>query len=143
METFKTIPGFQNYSASNLGRIRSRKTGTFLSPMNGRIRLFLEGVCYQRSHPRLIADMFVPNPESKKYIRFADGNKYNVSADNIYWSNSIKYQEPENYKRNISVISDAFTADIKITHPDLEVCDYVKSQFQAFVESVFMAIQEN
>ena len=143
METFKTIPGFQNYSASNLGRIRNRKTGTFLSPMKGRIRLFLDGVCYQRSHPRLIADMFVPNPDSKKYVRFVDGNQYNVSADNLYWSNSLKYQEPEAYKRNISVISDAMTAEIKLTHPDIEVCDFIKNQFQAFMESVFETIQES
>lgn len=35
---------------------------------------------------RLIAETFIPNIENKPYVIFKDGNKSNIVADNLYWS---------------------------------------------------------
>lgn len=39
---------------------------------------------------RLIASVFVPNPEGHKFVRFKDGDSGNRCADNLEWVYSVK-----------------------------------------------------
>lgn len=36
---------------------------------------------------RLIAEIFIPNPNNCDSVRFSDGNKRNINAENLYWAN--------------------------------------------------------
>lgn len=38
---------------------------------------------------RLIAEIFIPNPEGHKYVRFIDGDKDNLNADNLEWCSKV------------------------------------------------------
>jgi hypothetical protein len=40
------------------------------------------------SRARVIASLFVPNPLGKNYVVFKDGNKRNVHASNLVWSDT-------------------------------------------------------
>ena len=103
------------YQVSNLGRIRSldnlKRTTKWIeasetdkyairifTPYKGRIRkpqvntkeymrikLSKNGKIENCSVATLVANAFVPNPYHSRAIRFKDGNKLNVSADNLYW----------------------------------------------------------
>ena len=96
-EEWKCIPGFEEkYSISNYGRIVNSKTNRILrlssatgywgvnlyKTENGkRIRMF-KGV------HRLIAIMFIPNPNNKPQVNHKDGNKLNLKISNLEWNTS-------------------------------------------------------
>lgn len=43
----------------------------------------------------LVADVFVPNPDDFKFIKFKDGNSINVNSDNLYWANNTSKKEDD------------------------------------------------
>ena len=92
METWKVIPGHPNYAASNLGRIRRERPGKNTLP--GRLlNTFLSGGYAQvkmdgRSQmaARLVTAAFVgPPPSPSAVVRYSDGNRLNLQADNLGW----------------------------------------------------------
>lgn len=95
-ETWKDIPGFPGYKASDWGRIQSFKrypSGKILkpalNPQNGYLYVLLrqgEESIHCLVH-RLVALTFVPNPdpEHKKYVNHLDENKQNCFARNLSW----------------------------------------------------------
>ena len=95
MEIWKDIPRTKGeYKASNLGRIMTSKTGRMLSftvDHRGyeRVRLFKTGDKVFRVH-RLIAETFVPNPQSTEQVNHIDGNKRNNNASNLEWVSKIE-----------------------------------------------------
>lgn len=56
---------------------------------------------------RILAETFIPNPNSYKYVLFKDGNYKNVTVDNLVWSNhtSIDYDEKRR-KQNVSKVQE-------------------------------------
>ena len=90
-EIWKDIPNFELYQVSSLGRIRNKVTGfirknvnsfglyeTIILFNNGKQRLFLVH--------RLVAKVFIPNPENKKEVNHIDGNKKNNRVENLEWT---------------------------------------------------------
>ena len=91
MENWKKIEGFENYSVSDLGRVRNDKTGRIMkTPCNGHgyPSLNLEGKsgrCFVKVH-QLVAKAFLPNPEEKKTINHKNGIKSDNTLTNLEWA---------------------------------------------------------
>jgi DNA-binding NarL/FixJ family response regulator len=99
-EIWLPIPNYEGlYEISNLGRVRRLrgKDGTILKPFidtHGYLIVTLSKNSQKkliRIH-RLVALIFLPNPENKAQVNHIDGNKFNNRIDNLEWSTKIENQ---------------------------------------------------
>lgn len=112
-EIWKDIPQFEGlYMVSSLGRIKSVGTPG-LKGWKGQTRilrhrynrkgyhltaLYKDGLRFNPAIARLVALVFIPNPDNKPQVDHIDNNKHNNSVDNLRWVTSS-----ENMKNEISV----------------------------------------
>ena len=96
-----------NYYISNFGRAyNSRSKKITLSPEGkGKYcRVKINSKKY-RVH-RLVAQLFIPNPENKPYVDHIDGDRYNNRVDNLRWvtstENNIHLSETTKNYRNLT-----------------------------------------
>jgi hypothetical protein len=88
------------YEVSNKeGRIRSVKTGKILKPGKDKygyshVALCKDGKTSRFQVHRLVATMFIPNPNNKPVVNHKDENPSNNSADNLEW---VTQKENLNY----------------------------------------------
>lgn len=80
-----------NYYISNFGRVyNSKSKKTTLSPEGkgkyARVRINSKKY---RVH-RLVASIFIPNPDNKPFVDHIDGDRYNNRADNLRWVTSLE-----------------------------------------------------
>lgn len=94
MEIYKKIKGFERYSVSNLGNVRSDISGKILSQRkasNGYLRVNLRTgkIAYEKPTVihvhRLVAEAFLPPIAGKTYVNHIDGNKENNNVQNLEW----------------------------------------------------------
>ena len=123
-ELWKPIPDYEDYHCSTYGRIKSFKRGrvTILRPA-------LHSSCYmyvnisndKGSHifhvHRLVALLFVPNPDGKPQISHLDGNCFNNHVSNLTWSTrpeiSKRITQKGRVRRGVNNPNAAFTeADV-------------------------------
>ena len=106
MTLWKSIPGHENYEASDDGRIRC--IGYIMHRSNGRIypipphephvapdrdgylrvRLMIRGRRVRKILHRLVAFAHIPNPDDLPQINHIDGDKLNNNAGNLEWTTS-------------------------------------------------------
>lgn len=94
MEEWKPVNLFPNYHVSNLGSVKNVKTGQVIKPfLSGHlyyyVRFYTKGDKGKGKNfliSRLVATMYVPNPEDKKEVNHKDGNKANNAASNLEWT---------------------------------------------------------
>lgn len=89
-EIWKIIENYGNYMVSNLGRVKSLKTSTILkerSTKEGYVRVVLweKGKGKSCLIHRLVAQAFIPNPDSLPEVNHKDENKLNNSVENLEW----------------------------------------------------------
>lgn len=101
-EIFKSKKGYEGfYDVSNLGRIKSigrlihqkadvYRNGRIMKPQKRGeylgIKFSKDGVRKMYLIHRLIAEVFIPNPDNLKEVNHLDGNKFNNAVSNLEWS---------------------------------------------------------
>ena len=102
MEIWKPVPGFEAYHISNTGNIKRiagydsaglwRKERTLHPTPCGDKRnyygtsLTVNGKSYHKRIHRLVAEAFIPNPDSLPHVNHKDGNGFNNHVDNLEWT---------------------------------------------------------
>lgn len=94
-EQWRTVKDFPLYEVSNQGRVRSNVFGKekILKPATSKlgyktVSLTKEkgtSVSYTKQVHRLVAEVFIPNPEEKTHIDHIDTNPSNNCVENLRW----------------------------------------------------------
>jgi hypothetical protein len=101
LEVWKTIPGFEDYSASTWGRVRryTPSLGTYpgkiLKPKVNNygylsVVLSSKGKNKTCSISRLVAQTFIPNPHNLPEVDHIDNNQKNNHVENLKWSTGLQ-----------------------------------------------------
>lgn len=90
-EEWKVINEYPGYSVSNLGKVRNDKTGRILKlqPHGDFKYLYVylsQGKRIGRRVHRLVAQAFIPNPDSKPEVNHIDGCGFNNCSSNLEWT---------------------------------------------------------
>lgn len=112
MSKFKdNIPGFPGYHVTKNGDVYSMKCKSGKRPeafklkprLNGngyyRIGLYKDGIKYERRLNRLVAMVYIPNPDNLPCVCHKDNNPLNNNVDNLYWG-SVENLYWGTYKEN-------------------------------------------
>jgi hypothetical protein len=103
VETWLAIPGYDGrYEVSSQGRVRTYANGrhgnkehprimalkktTGGYPTVGLYKPFYGGKCDYHMVHRLVAELYIQNPENKKTVNHIDGNKENNRVENLEWA---------------------------------------------------------
>lgn len=86
----RDVPGFPGYSVAADGRVWSSRARVFLrATPDGHgypsVGLRRDGKTYPRKVHRLVATLWVPNPNDLPHVNHIDGNPLNSSATNLEW----------------------------------------------------------
>ena len=103
---------YKKYEISSFGHVKNKQTGKILTPFestgNSKNRtpyLFVSISLGERGKSktiilhRALAEAYIDNPQSYKYVIFRDGNYKNICEDNLYWSQYRKGDENHLKKR--------------------------------------------
>ncbi len=89
MEEWRTVTEFPNYDVSNLGNIKNNKSGKMLRPCvkSGYYHISLVNDSNKKNFKvhRLVALLFIENPENKSEVNHKDKNKLNNHLSNLEW----------------------------------------------------------
>ena len=135
MENWKAIAGYDGrYEVSDLGRVKSlnyNHTGTekILKPQKNKYGYLLVGLCKDGKKKtltvhRLVADAFVPNPNTLDTVNHKDEVKTNNVASNLEWmsiKDNINYgtrnkRVAESLSKQVQMF-DKFTGELLATFP--------------------------
>jgi hypothetical protein len=88
----KIIPNFENYSVTMSGRVINNTTKKCKKPSDNHsgkgylyVDLYNNGKRKRFYIHRLVAELYIPNPENKPYVNHKDGNPRNNCVENLEW----------------------------------------------------------
>lgn len=98
---YKTIPNHPRYEISKEGTIRTKVSLKIKSQYVGSTGYYMVSFSYSnKSKPlrvhRLIAETYIPNPESQPEINHKDGNKLNNDIANLEWVTHLENMQHAN-----------------------------------------------
>lgn len=99
-EVFKKIENQENYSVSNLGRVRNDKTGKFLKGglQDGYIRVNLNKIKYLIH--KIVAIAFIENPDNKTYVDHINCIRDDNSIENLRWVTTTENQQNSKLRKD-------------------------------------------
>ena len=136
MELFKSIPDFPMYSVSNLGNVRSERSGKLLKPETlkkmpyKRVTFSANGKSARYFVHRLAADAFIPNIEGKPLVNHIDNDPTNNEVSNLEWvthSENMKHCVKEG--RSTYSMAACATAESKRLKRETELTERLGSIF--------------
>ena len=94
-EIWETIDSYKNYEVSWFGRVRNAKTGRILKSVQANhgylvVNLYNEGKRKLHFIHALVAREWVGNPNNKRCVDHADGNKTNNHYENLRYATHIE-----------------------------------------------------
>lgn len=89
-EIFKQVPDYELYLCSNYGRVFSIKSEKFLKPTPDKdgylqVAFHKNGKEKKAKVHRVVAELFIPNPDNKREVNHVNGIKSDNRADNLEW----------------------------------------------------------
>lgn len=75
------------YEVSNTGFVRNKQTGLILECSVDKYRGYRRFICHgkQKRVHRLVAELFIPNPNNLPQVNHKDGDKTNNNVNNLEW----------------------------------------------------------
>lgn len=109
-EVWKDITGYEGlYQVSNLGRVKTLKSGKIKATGNCRGYLYVSlsknSIYKNYSVHRLVGQAFLDNPDSLPEINHIDQNKQNNRVDNLEWCSS-KYNNRYSNAKKVGCFKD-------------------------------------
>lgn len=125
-EIWKTIEDYPNYEVSTFGNIKNKTTNNILTPRktsHGYLRINIQKNNKYKSFyvHRLVANIFIPNPENKPTVNHIDACTSNNNLINLEWA-TMSEQNKHKIKTNIQIgrhINNIWRIDIN-TYKKLE-----------------------
>lgn len=128
---WKPIPN-THYMVSDEGQVYSSRSNKILLNMNRNINRYEEvdifdndGKCHRMKVHRLVAELFLPNPQNLKEINHIDGDKHNNSVSNLEWC-TRGYNIKHAYDHNLRTAKGSYNANAKLTFEDVQ---YIRSHY--------------
>lgn len=123
MEKWKWIKNYTGYyKVSNYGRVISfhgPKPKILSNRDNGKgyfiVSLYKNGNCKNKRINRLVAEHFIPNPETKPEVNHIDGDKANNHVENLEW---VTRSENRQHAIKNNLWKSHFTKNNGESHPD-------------------------
>lgn len=109
IKEWKTLPYALNYDVSNYGEIRQNKKNktlkTYINKQNGYAYVFIRdnnGKYFNKRIHRLVAEMFIPNPNNLPMVNHKDFDRSNNHLTNLEWVNGTQNNlwSKENIRRS-------------------------------------------
>ena len=96
----KIIPNFENYSVTMSGRVINNTTKKCKKPSDNHsgkgylyVDLYNNGKRKRFYIHRLVAELYIQNPENKPYVNHKDGNPRNNCVENLEWCTPLENVE--------------------------------------------------
>ena len=87
----RDIPGYEGlYAATSCGKVYSYRAKKFLKPTKNKDGYLRVGLCKDKKRKwyyihRLIAEVYLPNPENLLFVNHKDEDKSNNCVNNLEW----------------------------------------------------------
>ena len=136
-EEFIPITGFEQYGINKNGDVYSyRRNKVLKQGMRGlykRVILFKDRKFYYFHTHRLVAKMFISNPDDLPQVNHKDGNKLNNRIDNLEWC-TCSYNVKHGYDIGLSTPPWKGKKRDELTTEKLRTCHIGRKQSKDWVE---------